>query len=266
MIPARSTRPCPRRSAGSASSAIGGWRGVEVSGEMLSAPYVLEYPYRRSCGPVIGRFLAGLQARRIFGVCTADRRVLVPPAEYDDHGEPTGALVEVGQSGVVVAWAWIDRPRPNQPLDRPFAWALVKLDGASTALIHAVDAGSADRMATGMRVRVRWRAERTGSIRDIECFEPGEASQKPAGTPPPDPLRRIETPIRLEYRVVAGHDLSRFLGAVAEGRLVGRRCPGCRKVYVPPRGGCPTCALALGEEVPVRDTGTVTTFCVVNIP
>jgi uncharacterized OB-fold protein len=27
-------------------------------------------------------------------------------------------------------------------------------------------------MRTGMRVRARWRNEREGSIRDIECFEP----------------------------------------------------------------------------------------------
>ena len=37
---------------------------------------------------------------------------------------------------------------------------------------HAVDAGDPARMRTGMRVRPRWRAERVGSIRDIECFEP----------------------------------------------------------------------------------------------
>ena len=27
-------------------------------------------------------------------------------------------------------------------------------------------------MATGMRVSVRWREERTGEIQDIECFVP----------------------------------------------------------------------------------------------
>jgi hypothetical protein len=27
-------------------------------------------------------------------------------------------------------------------------------------------------MSTGMRVKIRWRAEREGHIRDIECFEP----------------------------------------------------------------------------------------------
>ena len=54
----------------------------------------------------------------------------------------------------------------------PFAFAMVRLDGADTDLLHAVRVGSKDQMSTGMRVQVRWRGERVGDIRDIECFEP----------------------------------------------------------------------------------------------
>lgn len=76
----------------------------------------------------------------------------------------------------------------------------------------------------------------------------------------------ISTPIRLDYMYTAGAASSRFLNAVAEGRLIGQRCPECRKVYIPPRGSCPTCAVPTREEVRVADRGTVTTFCIVNIP
>jgi uncharacterized protein len=139
----------------------------------LTAPYVLEYTYRRSVGSVLGRFLGGLRDGRILGARAPSGRVLVPPAEYDpDTGEAVGELVEVGQAGEVKTWCWIDAPRPHHPLPRPFAWALVRLDGADTAMLHIVDAGSADRMRTGMRVRARWRAERTGEIADLACFEP----------------------------------------------------------------------------------------------
>jgi uncharacterized OB-fold protein len=62
-------------------------------------------------------------------------------------------------------------PLAGQPLAHPFAWALIRLDGADTAMLHAVDAGSEANMKTGMRVRARWRAERDGRIQDIECFE-----------------------------------------------------------------------------------------------
>ena len=134
----------------------------------------LELPYRRSVGPVIGGFLTGLRDGRILGSRTAAGRVLVPPLEYDpDTGDAVEEeLVEVGSAGTVRHWAWVDEPLRKHPLDRPFAWALVQLDGADTALLHALDAGSADSVSTGMRVQVRWKDERVGHITDIECFEP----------------------------------------------------------------------------------------------
>jgi uncharacterized OB-fold protein len=77
----------------------------------------------------------------------------------------------------------------------------------------------------------------------------------------------ITSPVRLEYRYTPGVAMSRFLRNIAEGRIVGQRCPRCSKVYVPPRSGaCPRCGVPTEEEVPVADTGTVTTFCVVNVP
>jgi len=149
---------------------------MSQSNEVLSARYVLEYTYQRSVGPVIGRFLAGLADKRIEGARTKSGRVIVPPTEYDpDNGEAISELVPVAETGVITAWCWISEPRPNQPLDRPFAWALIQLDGADTKLLHAVDAEGIERMQTGMRVRVRWSEKRTGHIRDIACFEPERA-------------------------------------------------------------------------------------------
>ena len=144
-----------------------------MSQEIQEALHVLEYPYTRSVGPVLGRFFGALKEGRIEGVRTRGGRVLVPPAECDpETGEPVGDFVEVGTSGTVTAWAWVHAPRPKHPLERPFAWALVKLDGADTGLLHAVDAGSESRMKTGTRVRARFREERKGHIHDIACFEP----------------------------------------------------------------------------------------------
>ena len=148
----------------------------------LTAPYVLEYTYRRSTGPVIGRFLTSLREGRIEGVRTASGKVLVPPAEYDpETGEATGDFVEVGQSGVVVSWSWVTQPRKTQPLAHPFAFALIKLDGADTAMLHAVDAGSESAMKTGMRVKARWRETRNGEIQDIACFEPADGETRSNG-------------------------------------------------------------------------------------
>ncbi len=76
----------------------------------------------------------------------------------------------------------------------------------------------------------------------------------------------IRTPIRLDYTLTAGRAQSRFLKGIGRGRILGQRCPECKKVYVPPHGSCPTCAVPTEEEVELSDTGTVTTFCIVNLP
>lgn len=80
------------------------------------------------------------------------------------------------------------------------------------------------------------------------------------------PITGIITPIRLDYTYTAGRASSRFLRALAERRIVGQRCPQCGKVYVPPRGSCAVCGVATDEEVELAHTGTVTMFCIVNIP
>lgn len=152
--------------------------------EILSAPLVIEYPFTRTVGPVQSAFLTGLREQVVLGIRTGDGRVMCPPVEYDPvTGDDLTELVELGQAGTVTTWSWEPEPRPNQPLDRPFGWALVRLDGADTALLHAVDAGTPAAMSTGMRVRIRWAGEREGTIRDIACFDPvtggddGEASR-----------------------------------------------------------------------------------------
>jgi uncharacterized OB-fold protein len=135
--------------------------------------YTLELPYRRSLGPVVGAFLTGLRDGEVLGSRTAAGRVVVPPLEYDpDTGDAVSEMVPVGQAGVVTTWAWVPEPMPKHPLDRPFAWALVQLDGADTALLHALDVAGPDAVQTGMRVRIRWSDERVGHLRDIACFVP----------------------------------------------------------------------------------------------
>lgn len=81
-----------------------------------------------------------------------------------------------------------------------------------------------------------------------------------------EPVTGFAAPIRLEYAYTAGAATSRYLRSIAQRRIVGQRCPSCEKVYVPPRGSCPTCAVPTAEEVELAHTGTVTMFCVVNLP
>jgi uncharacterized OB-fold protein len=254
--------------------------------EPLRAPLEIGFDYTRSLGPVLGEFMTALAGRRILSARGADGRVHAPPFEYDPVTfAPPAGLAEVGPEGMVTTWTWVAEPLEGQPLAHPFAWALIRLDGADTTMLHAVDAGSPAAMATGNRVRARWAASPAGHIRDIACFEPcpaeparpAGASQPgtvppeavpPEGVPPEDeqPVAMITTPVRLHYEHTASPGESEFLRGLAAGRLLGQRCPACGKVYIPPRAACPTDGIPTAEEVELPDTGTVTTFCVVNVP
>jgi uncharacterized OB-fold protein len=235
--------------------------------ETLSAPLTVGFDYTRSLGPVLGQFMTGLAQRRILGSRGSDGRVHAPPLEYDPitHA-PAGELVEVGPGGTVVTWSSMPRPLEGQPLTEPFAWALIRLDGADTPMLHAV-AAPPGAIRTGLRVTARWAAEPVGHIRDIVCFEPSTEDERPVEPPrTAEPVTMITTPVRLRYEHSVSPEETRYLRGLATGRLVGQRCPACGKVYLPPRGACPTDGVPTTDEVELPDHGTVTTFCIVNVP
>lgn len=136
--------------------------------EALTASHSLEYTYKRSLGPVLSKFFTALRDRHFLGIRRPDGSVMVPPKEYDpDTGQSLDEWVEVSGTGVVTSWSWVEKPRRQQPLDHPFAYALVRLDGADTAFLHVVDGASESEMKTGMRVKVRWADETAGLITDF---------------------------------------------------------------------------------------------------
>lgn len=140
--------------------------------ELFSQDFELGFTYTRSTGPVVGHFLTQLRDRKVVGTLGSDGGVIVPPMEYDPvTADELTEFVEVAQEGEVKTWTWVQEPEVQQPFDKPFAWALILLDGASTPMLHAVDVESEDAMSTGMRVKVRWAEQTRGHITDIAAFE-----------------------------------------------------------------------------------------------
>ncbi|MDN5745949.1 MAG: OB-fold domain-containing protein, partial [Nocardioidaceae bacterium] len=236
----------------------------------LHAQMHVEFPYTRSLGPVLSRFMTGLAAGQIVGGLLTDGRVAVPPPEFDPSTlAPITEFRDVADVGEVLTWSWVEEPLPGQPFEEPFAWALIRLDGADTPLLHAVAAVSAAAMSTGMRVQARWAEDRVGSITDL-VFEPAQTSAAARPTPPASTsegeVTTITTPVILDYEYVASPEESAFGRGLKEGRILAQACPTCHKVYVPPRGACPVDGVPTDEPHELADTGIVTTFCIVNVP
>jgi hypothetical protein len=73
---------------------------------------------------------------------------------------------------MVTAVAVVREPLARlHPFSEPFAYVLVKLDGADTALPHVVR-DDLDQLRVGSRVEAEWKGDdqRVGSILDIACF------------------------------------------------------------------------------------------------
>jgi len=134
----------------------------------------MEFPYKHSTGETIGRFLAGLRDQKtIWGQRVSGQGVVVPPLGYSEtDASEGGEWVEVKPTGTVTAVAVVRQPLAHlHPSEQPFAFVLVKLDGADTALAHCVKDGF-DTVKVGARVEAVWAADgaRVGSVRDIEQF------------------------------------------------------------------------------------------------
>jgi uncharacterized OB-fold protein len=137
----------------------------------MPAEVTMEFPYKHSTGETIGRFLAGLKEQQIWGQRVAGQGVVVPPLGYSETDASAGGeWVAVKPAGVVTAVAGVKTPLDGlHPSAAPFAFVLVKLDGADTALAHIVVDGH-ERVKIGSRVEAVWAEERTGTIRDIARF------------------------------------------------------------------------------------------------
>jgi uncharacterized OB-fold protein len=82
-----------------------------------------------------------------------------------------------------------------------------------------------------------------------------------------EPVEILRCPVKLDYLFSAGQSASRFLRAIAEGRLLGQRCPVDGRVYFPTRGSCPQHGVLMtGDPVELSDKGTVVTYSINRVP
>lgn len=127
----------------------------------------IRLPYRYTAGDAHKGFLRGLADGRIVGRRCPECRIVIVPARpfCPECSAATGEEVQVEETGVLLGWT--TRWRAGEQV----TFALVRLDGADTAMLHLVDAAP-DQLAEGARVRARWAAERNGEITDIEAFVP----------------------------------------------------------------------------------------------
>lgn len=131
--------------------------------------------YSISAGPVRSKFLLTLRdQQKIMGIkCPSCGRVYVPARStcfkcFINMNE----WVEVSNQGTVETYTVVHQPGPVYPADIPFAFGIIKLDGADTGLVHRIGGIDLDKIAIGMRVEAVFEDQLKGDIRDIKYFRP----------------------------------------------------------------------------------------------
>ncbi|MBW2637624.1 MAG: Zn-ribbon domain-containing OB-fold protein [Deltaproteobacteria bacterium] len=135
----------------------------------------VELPFSFTAGRTASRFFVELRDhKRIMGKrCPQCNKVIVPAqlvckecfVETDDW-------VEVGPEGTVITFTVVHRQEQHHPRKVPFAYGVIKLDGADTSIVHFLSYVDMDHIRQGMRVRAVFSEQRRGHILDIEGFRP----------------------------------------------------------------------------------------------
>jgi uncharacterized OB-fold protein len=84
--------------------------------------------------------------------------------------------------------------------------------------------------------------------------------------PPTEPVRYIDANVHLPYHYVAGDYRARYLRALKDKKILGSKCAKSGKVFVMPVVCSPETFAPCDTWVELPHRGTVTTFCIVNIP
>ena len=141
------------------------------SKDLLRAPFELAYNYKRSSGPVMSEFFEALGQQKILGTKSNAGKVFSPAAEFDpETNEPLKEMVEVGPGGVVESFSWIEDPQHHHLIKEPFAFALIKLDGADTSMLHMVTQCNETDLSIGSRVKANRSEIQEQRITDIKFF------------------------------------------------------------------------------------------------
>ena len=147
------------------------WRHVEP----IAYEGRIKVPYSWQAGETASYFLIRLRDdQKIVGrKCPKCQKVLVPPRKNCPFCfVHTKEWVELVGQGEVETFTIVHRGTHIQPLKPPFVYAVIRLDGADTGMVHLLGEVEPGDVKEGMRVKAVFAEERKGSPLDIAYFKP----------------------------------------------------------------------------------------------
>ena len=77
---------------------------------------------------------------------------------------------------------------------------------------------------------------------------------------PKDKPREIKAEVFVPYEVAVGPTWSKFFDYLKEEKIMGTKCKGCDRIFVPPREFCPRCFEDVDEWVELGQEGVIETW------
>ncbi|NPV60880.1 MAG: Zn-ribbon domain-containing OB-fold protein [Actinobacteria bacterium] len=148
----------------------------EIKDTFLHPAVPLDFQNNYRVGAYMQRYLDGFKEKKILGAkCSQCGRVVVPPRKYcGDCNLVMEEFVELPQEGTLenftVGHVVLEKGQLNRA-EAPYVIGMVKLDGASNALLARLQVAPAD-ARTGMKVKAVWQDQVEGEYSDLDCFEP----------------------------------------------------------------------------------------------
>ena len=143
--------------------------------EILIGERSFDSIFSYDAGTIRSRFLTEIRDnQKIMGIrCPDCNRVYVPPRSVclKCFGNLSD-FVEVGQEGTLTTYSIVYGSQPYYPVEPPFVYGVIQLDGADTGLVHLINEVDLQKVRIGMRAKAVFKEERVGSILDIKYFKP----------------------------------------------------------------------------------------------
>jgi len=135
----------------------------------------IKLTYKHVGGAYVERFFREIgKNKKIMGVkCPKCGKVYVPPKMVCFVCfEKMEEWLEVGNQGIVKGFTVVTHKTDVMPLEPPFAYGIIKLDGADTDIVHLINEGDPQKLKIGMRVEASFYKKPRKRILDIEYFQP----------------------------------------------------------------------------------------------
>ncbi len=138
---------------------------------------VIKLPYTWQAGETASYYLTQLRdEKKLWGKkCPKCKKVLAPPRMNCPYCTVlTDEWVELSGEGTVDTFTIVHNETNIHPMKPPFAYALIKLDGADTGFLHVLGEVDMDKVTEGLRVKAVYADERAGLPTDIAYFKPAD--------------------------------------------------------------------------------------------